>query len=129
MTPRIFTYDEAQGLLPEVRRVTEAHHRRLQELREQLEQLRNPGDSPGGRHTTKLNEWMNAVITQWSEDIAALGALPKGLWTVDFDSGRGYYFCWTYDEERLSYYHRYEEGFIGRQPLTDREKNSSNLLN
>ncbi len=59
------------------------------------------------------------MINQWAEEIMALGALPKGLWTVDFDSGEGYYYCWTLNEADLIYYHLYEEGFVGRKPLSE----------
>jgi len=43
----------------------------------------------------------------------ALGLEVKGLWLVDFDNGSGY-FCWTWPEEGLEYFHGYEEGFEGR---------------
>lgn len=130
MATRIFSYDEARELLTEVRKATLEHQRRLSELREQLEHLQHSGaGGDASRQTGKLNEWANVVMAQWMETITALGAIPKGLWTVDFDSGRGYYFCWTYDEEHLSYYHRYEEGFIGRKPLTEKEKQAPSALN
>jgi hypothetical protein len=37
----------------------------------------------------------------------------KGLWLVDFDSGSGCY-CWQWPEQRLEFYHGYDEGFAGR---------------
>ncbi|MCH9044653.1 MAG: DUF2203 family protein, partial [SAR324 cluster bacterium] len=90
MESKIFTYEEASSLLEDVREITAAAHSRLQELRAQIEGA--PAGSPRSR---KLTEWINTVIHQWAEEIMALGALPKGLWTVDFDSGEGYYYCWT----------------------------------
>lgn len=114
MEHRIFTFDEANALVGEVRELTQAAHQRLQELRAKVE-----GTPPGSHRAKKLSEWINTVIHQWAEDIMALGALPKGLWTVDFDSGKGYYFCWTLDETRLTYFHNYEEGFMGRKPLSE----------
>ena len=110
----VFSYDEASALLERVRALTLAAQDRLQELRAKTE-----GTPPGSRHAKKLSEWINTVIQQWAEDIAALGALPKGLWTVDFDSGKGYYFCWTLNEPRLTHFHSYEEGFMGRKPLSE----------
>ena len=109
-----FSYDEASALLDEVRTLTTAAHDRLQALRAQAQ-----GAAPGSPRAKKLSEWINNVIQQWAEDIMALGALPKGLWTVDFDSGKGYYFCWTLNEARLAFYHTYEEGFTGRKPLSE----------
>jgi hypothetical protein len=32
---------------------------------------------------------------------------------VDFDTGSGFY-CWRWPEERLEFFHGYEEGFDGR---------------
>ncbi|HKI98776.1 MAG TPA: DUF2203 family protein [bacterium] len=114
MDSKIFSYDEASALLGEVRELTQAAHERLQALRAQVE-----GAAPGSVRSRKLTEWINTVIHQWAEDIMSLGALPKGLWTVDFDSGKGYYFCWTLNEMRLTHYHNYEEGFMGRKPLSE----------
>jgi hypothetical protein len=111
---KTFTYDEASALLEDVRTLTTAAHERLQALRAQAE-----GATPGSQRAKKLSEWINNVIHQWAEDIMALGALPKGLWTVDFDSGQGYYFCWTLNEARLAFYHNYEQGFMGRKPLSE----------
>jgi hypothetical protein len=114
MEHRIFRYDEASALLEPVRERTLAAHERVQTLRAQLEGVAT--DSP---QAVKLGEWIDTTIQQWAEDILALGALPKGLWTVDFDSGRGYFYCWSLNEARLTHYHRYEDGFAGRKPLSD----------
>ena len=114
MDTRIFTYDEASALLEEVRVLTRAAHERLQALRAQASEA-----APGSLRARKLAEWINTAIHQWAEDMNALGAQPKGLWTVDFDSGRGYYYCWSLDEARLAYYHNYEEGYAGRRPLSE----------
>ncbi len=123
MDNKVFSYEEACALLDEVREVTSAAHNRLKDLRGRIEK-----SPPGSPKTKKLNEWLNTVIHQWSEDIMELGALPKGLWTVDFDSGKGFYYCWTLNEATISYYHNYEEGFMGRKPLSDMEGNPPPLL-
>jgi hypothetical protein len=99
MDNKVFTYEEASEALEEVREVTSAAHQRLQELRAKIEK-----SPPGSTKVKKLNEWINTVIHQWAEDIMGLGALPKGLWTVDFDSGKGFYYCWTLNESTLSYF-------------------------
>ncbi len=114
MDSKVFSYDESCALLEEVRELTTAAHQRLQELRGQLHAA-----SPGSRAAKKLNEWVNTVIHEWAEQVSALGVLPKGLWTVDFDSGKGYYVCWTLNEPTLSHFHTYEQGFTGRRPLSE----------
>ena len=35
---------------------------------------------------------------------------------MDFDNGSGYY-CWRYPEQRLEFYHSYDEGFGGRMRI------------
>ena len=117
MENRIFTFDEASALIDEVRECTEVANERLQAFREQLEDM-----PPHSSRAVKLNEWINTVINQWAEEILAIGALPKGLWTVDFDSGDGYFYCWTLNETNLTHFHLYEEGFVGRKPLSEMER-------
>jgi len=56
------------------------------------------------------------VISVWVRNMEALGVEVKGLWRVDFDNGSGYY-CWQWPEERLEYFHGYEEGFEGRSRI------------
>ena len=117
MENTIFTYEEARELIAEVRERTAAADEQLADLRARLEQV-----TPRSTQSVKLNEWINTLINQWAEDIMDLGALPKGLWTVDFDSGDGYFYCWTLDEPDLTHFHLYEEGFVGRKPLSDIDK-------
>jgi hypothetical protein len=123
MENKIFTYEEARALIEQVRERTESADERLLQLREQLEQM-----PPHSSRAIKLNEWINTVINQWAEDILDLGALPKGLWTVDFDSGEGYFFCWTLNEPDLTHFHMYEEGFVSRKPLTDMDQFNPSIL-
>ncbi|MCZ6471977.1 MAG: DUF2203 family protein [SAR324 cluster bacterium] len=111
---RIFTYEEARAMIGEVRECTEEANESLEALRERLNRL-----PPNSSRAGKLNEWVNNLINQWAEEIMAMGAQPKGLWNVDFDSGEGYYFCWTLNEPDLTHFHLYEEGFVGRKPLSE----------
>jgi hypothetical protein len=96
---RIFSYDEAASLLPQVRKLTEQAYQSVEAL--------------GPEAAAKQGEELTRIVTRWAEAILALGVEVKGLWLVDFDNGSGYY-CWLYPEEGLQYYHGYEEGFRGR---------------
>lgn len=98
MPKRIFSYEEAIALLPEVQRLTGEAVDRVDE---------SPSDEPAD---------YEAVVTAWAEAILAMGIEVKGLWLVDFDSGAGYY-CWQYPEPALEYFHGYDEGFGGRVKL------------
>jgi hypothetical protein len=96
---RIFTYEEAAALLPEVQRITD-------EAVEALDQLADDANS---------SEYQKVVST-WAETLIDLGIEVKGLWLVDFDNGSGYY-CWSHPEPSLQYFHGYEDGFRGRVKL------------
>jgi regulator of sirC expression with transglutaminase-like and TPR domain len=101
---RTFTLEQARALLSEIRELTSGAA---------IEFERLPEPDPSDPETSRARE---RVVRNWSRQIAALGAEAKGVWLVDFDSGAGYY-CWRYPEERLEYFHSYEEGFAGRLKL------------
>ena len=108
---RLFTYEEALDVLPEVQRITEGAVRELEVLLEAdtppEEELEIPGE---------LVSDYQRIVSGWAETVLALGIEVKGLWLIDFDSGAGYY-CWKYPEPTLEYFHGYEEGFGGRMKL------------
>jgi hypothetical protein len=101
MGEKIFSYDEAVALLPEVKRLTRAAVAEVEALQ----------GAPG-----EISEDAAAVVARWGETLRSRGAVVKGLWLVDFDNGSGYY-CWCYPEDRLEYYHTYEAGFQGRMRI------------
>ena len=98
MPKRIFTYEDAIALLPEVQRLTSLAVDRVDEM------------------TAEDPAEYQQVVTDWAESILQLGIEVKGVWLVDFDSGGGYY-CWKHPEPALEYFHGYEEGFGGRVKL------------
>jgi len=95
---RIFSYEEATALLPEVQRLTSDAVKRVDEI------------------TASDVAAYERVVTEWAESILGLGIEVKGLWLIDFDSGGGYY-CWRHPEPALEYFHGYDEGFSGRVKL------------
>ena len=98
MPRRIFSYEDAIALLPEVQRLTSVAVDRVEEM------------------TAEDPAEYEQVVTEWAESVLQLGIEVKGLWLVDFDSGAGYY-CWRHPEASLEYFHGYEEGFGGRVKL------------
>jgi hypothetical protein len=108
---RRFTLDEANALLPTVKRLTaDAVH----DTESIAARMRRAG--PGSEQYVRLDESLNERITQWASDIEALGVHVKGLWLVDFDNGDGYY-CWQHPEPAVSHYHGYDDGFAGRMKI------------
>jgi hypothetical protein len=105
---RVFSYDEAVALLPEVRRLTERAFERVQADSSNL--------SPEGLPDPEAQERLSAVVKGWAESLMGMGLEVKGLWLVDFDNGSGYY-CWHYPETGLQFYHSYEDGFGGRMRI------------
>jgi len=108
---RRFTLDEANALLPTVRRLTAAAVREAESLTERIEAV-----APGTEPHARLEESLSGVITGWAQQIEALGLEAKGLWLVDFDTGEGYY-CWQHPEAAIAHYHGYAEGFAGRMKI------------
>ena len=98
MPKRIFSYEQAAALLPEVARITG-------EAVERLDRIESEEPTEYER-----------IVTEWADSIVDMGVEVKGLWLVDFDSGGGYY-CWKHPEPALEYFHGYEEGFGGRVKL------------
>ena len=96
---KIFSYEEAAALLPEVVALTAEAVAVVDELSE---------ETPPERYEN--------IVQKWASDVMRLGIEVKGLWLVDFDNGSGYY-CWKHPEPSLQYFHGYEEGFQGRVKL------------
>jgi hypothetical protein len=95
---KIFTYEEAAALLPEVQRLTGDAVSEVEKM---------PEDATADAQQ---------VVARWAESILRMGVEVKGLWLVDFDNGSGYY-CWHWPEPSLQFFHGYEEGFGGRVPM------------
>ena len=100
MSKRIFSYEEAVELLPQVQQLTSDAVSELDALPESEE----------------ASDEYQRVITGWAEAVMDLGIEVKGLWLIDFDNGSGYY-CWKHPEPSLQYFHGYEEGFQARVKL------------
>jgi len=99
---KVFSYAEASVLLPEVRQATDEAYRCVERL------------AASSGHAAQAEA--DAIVQAWAQGLLARGLDIKGLWLVDFDNGSGYY-CWRYPEERLEFYHSYEEGFGGRMRI------------
>lgn len=108
----VFSLEEARRILPVVRRITLEFSAKVELLIARLETLQlNQTET-----ICALEKQVNELIQTWNDKIRKLGADPRGLWVVDFNSGEGYY-CWKHPEIDILYWHSYEDGYSGRKPL------------
>jgi hypothetical protein len=108
---RIFSLDEARGLLPEVKALTADAVHRVERLSADLE-----GVSESDASRAALDAKIAITVREWAKAIEAMGLEAKGLWLVDFDNGEGYY-CWCHPEKTVSHFHDYDGGFRGRMKI------------
>lgn len=121
MFPRIYTKEEADKLLPELRRVLAQMREAKRGLEEVLKRL------PGARGLERkaLEEEARFLKASLEADLQYLGRLgvflkdlERGL--VDFPArleGQVVFLCWQEGEAEVLYWHPLAEGFSGRRPL------------
>lgn len=109
---KLFSLTEAQALLPLILRITQQYSKRVQVLLGRVEAIQGHSET----RVHDLEEQVNSLVQEWQTKMEKLGAHTKGLWIADLDSGDGY-FCWKFPEERIEYWHKYSDGFSGRQKI------------
>jgi len=112
---RIFTLEEARRVLPIIYKITQNHNQKVEALIDRIEALKGKNESLIAALETDINQ----LIHDWQSKVQKLGAFPKGLWLVDFDTGDGY-FCWKYPERDIEFWHRYTDGFSKRVHISKR---------
>ena len=124
---KIFTVQEANALLPNVRTIVgkiQREHRRLAHYREDAKKAAEAAERGGGGFVDGVA--YAAVLTELTNHLAELEALgvqlkdfERGL--VDFPSlrdGRVVLLCWQLGEgDELEWWHDVDAGFAGRTPL------------
>jgi hypothetical protein len=106
-----FSLEQAEHLLPIVKKITKRAVDRFVVLEEKLQHVQ---DQP--KKWQEVEQEIAELLNEWSDKIAKLGCLPKGIWLVDFDNGKGYY-CWRYGDDQILYFHGYNDAFAGRVAL------------
>lgn len=124
---RIFTLQEARGLIPALRRLLgrmtrEREH--LLDLRIEIDLARENARYGGGSPSGPVYLKHMLAFTEAIQEIQELGVIVKdfrnGL--VDFPyeyQGRVVYLCWKPDEDEINWWHETDSGFAGRQPLSE----------
>jgi len=123
---RLFTIEEANAMLPVLRKKLE----RLQALYAEINEMREParaaaaasefgGGMEGGSDYVRSLYEVGKITTEISEDGVQLKDYSRGL--IDFPSlrsGRVVLLCWQLGEgDEIEWWHDTEAGFAGRQPL------------
>ena len=132
MPDRVFTPEEANAALPELRPLVEAMvaaKRALDEAQELRDDFaRRIAGNGGGIPPAELAA-MDATVETAAAELAsaigkvqATGVLVKDLdaGLVDFPAKRGgedVLLCWQLGEDEVAFWHGLEDGYAGRQPL------------
>ena len=109
---KMFSLEEAQSLLPVVKKITAKVAAQVESLLKQLE----AADLENNEFIARTEAQANQLIEEWHDKMSKLGVRAKGLWYVDFDNGSNY-FCWKYPEADIFFQHAYQDGFTGRTPI------------
>ena len=123
--PRLFTVEEANALLPRLRKLlgdVALHRDAMREKAPHLQPiLESAGANGGGRVGSEYGVEAYKLYLAISR-IRELGVILKDLdmGLLDFPherDGRLVFLCWHPPEERISFWHELEAGYPGRQPL------------
>jgi hypothetical protein len=132
MPPRVFTADEANAALSEVRPLVEAMvegKRALDEAQERRDDVaQRIAGNGGGIPPAELGALETAVeeaaktLAETIGEIQAMGVLVKDLDSglVDFPAkrdGEDILLCWRLGEDEVAFWHGPEDGYAGRRPL------------
>lgn len=125
MAQRLFTLDQAQALIPQVRAllkdVLDAREKIVDAQPELWPVLEKAVGNGGGKKAGEMLRFFE-IIQKNVQAIEAMGIEIKDINTglIDFPSdraGRVVYLCWRYGEGDIAYWHELDAGFAGRQPL------------
>ena len=124
---RIFTVEEANGLVPELNEIFEAirtEHRALDAVKPDIEKAAaNAALGGGSRHGRRYVEALMR-ISDLVDRVTDMGVVvkdvEKGLCDFLFDRGDNLVFlCWKSGEPEVGWWHALEEGYPGRRDIED----------
>ncbi len=123
--PHQFSLEEANLLLdtlrPLVREIMQIHARIVEQQPGALPAIEKAAGNGGNLAASRLFpdfERLRALVHHIQNEGVIIKDMGVGL--LDFPSlreGREVYLCWKHGEERISFWHDVDAGFMGRQPL------------
>lgn len=134
--PKLFTVAQAERALKLVRRIVadivKTYRRRHEVLaeRQAMSARLNPGSDAEARafELERSIQTLADEILRYQQELFDIGVELKDyrMGLIDFYSRYGdrlVYLCWKLDEgDRIAFWHELEDGFVGRQPLTDEHR-------
>jgi hypothetical protein len=124
VTERLYTQDQANAALPEVKAAVERIRDARQVVFRHGESIRKVaarnGGGPEGTEYLEALRTLRVDLESLAEQGVILRDAESGL--LDFPTerdGRIVYLCWRFGEDRIAYWHEPETGFAGRKPLQD----------
>ncbi|MDH3442662.1 MAG: DUF2203 domain-containing protein [Deltaproteobacteria bacterium] len=130
---RLFTVEEANALLPELRPLLESVLESIRRLKGKSEVVirnqRLDPDAPNLMDRLREDADIARLLHQIKlgiDEIHGHGCICKGVeqGLIDFPCMLGpevVFLCWQLGEPTISYWHRIEDGFAGRRALLDAE--------
>lgn len=124
---RLFTVEEANGLLPRLRELfaeVARHRDAMRDRNLQVEEvLENAPADSGSRAASEYLAEAHGLYRSM-EQIRELGVMLKDLdaGIMDFPCERGgelVFLCWHPREESVRYWHEVEDGYRGRRPISE----------
>lgn len=117
---RFFTFEEASALLPEARQRIEY----VAEISRQMVRIASAmraGDQSAGLAEAKALDARAHEAMTWFEEHGVLvkGVAPAILDFPALRAGRVVLLCWREGEERISWWHELDGGYLGRNPIPE----------
>ncbi|HJU73457.1 MAG TPA: DUF2203 domain-containing protein [Gemmatimonadaceae bacterium] len=124
MAQRAFTVEQANRMLPLVRRIVEdlvVAHGAWQQAVGQFE-VASSASTSDAEHYQRETERLAREIDGYLRELSDLGVEFKGFeeGLIDFPSemdGRSIYLCWKLGEPSVMHWHEIDAGFAGRKQL------------
>ncbi|MGH9769254.1 MAG: DUF2203 domain-containing protein [Blastocatellia bacterium] len=121
---RLFTLEEANALLPEVKRLFAVIDQARATLRRLAPEAKRASESQGGGGMAYGFQYAEALATfiATAQEILSLGIeikdFDRGLCDFPHErEGKIVYLCWQRGEEIIEWWHDLDAGFMGRRPL------------
>lgn len=111
---RTFSREEAESILPVVRRITGEAAAAVQEMNDRIKFI--PADEPMHK---RMRADIALAIRRWAIKVSNLGINPRGVWLVDFSAHEGW-FSWRIGDENLSFFDA-QETHPALDPLANHE--------